>query len=201
MFLGLEAIDAEGLKKFRKRVTLDKNLEALECARSLGITVVINLIADPNWDRERFNVIRQWCLGIPEIVNVSVNTPYPGTETWHTESRKLTTRDYRLFDIQHCVLPTILTLPEYYQELVKTQKILSMKHLGWKALKTNALIAVGHLIHGHTNFFKMVWKFNNIYDPKLQLADHEMSVKYEMRLPQQKEKVDPKELYMHTLRE
>src|SRR4051812_24352366 len=43
MFIGLEAIDAEGLKHYRKRVSLDKNFEALEFARSLGITVAINL--------------------------------------------------------------------------------------------------------------------------------------------------------------
>src|SRR5262249_57382586 len=68
MFLGLEAIDEEGLRKFRKRISLGKAFEALEFARSLGITVAINLIADPEWDRERFEVIRQWCLEIPEIV-------------------------------------------------------------------------------------------------------------------------------------
>src|SRR4029079_15399964 len=102
--LGLEAIDEEGLKRFRKRVTLSKNFEALEFARSLDISVAVNIIADPSWDRERFKVVRDWCLEIPEVVNISINTPYPGTETWHTESRRLTTRDYRLFDIQHTVL-------------------------------------------------------------------------------------------------
>ena len=95
MFLGVEAIDEEGLEKHRKRITLSKNFEALEFARTLGITVAINIIADPDWDRERLEVIRQWCLEIPEIVNISVNTAYPGTETWFTESRHLTTRDYR----------------------------------------------------------------------------------------------------------
>ena len=108
MFLGVEAIDEEGLKRFRKRVTLSKNFEAIEFARSLGIMVAINIIADPSWDRRQFEVIRQWCLEIPEIVNISVNTPYPGTESWLTESRRLTSRDYRLFDIQHAVLPTRL---------------------------------------------------------------------------------------------
>src|SRR5579871_3614400 len=106
MFLGLEAIDAEGLKLFRKRVSLSKNFEALEFARSLGITVALNIIADPDWDEKRFDVIREWAMGIPEIVNISVNTPYPGTETFMTDSRTFTTRDYRLFDIQHAVLPT-----------------------------------------------------------------------------------------------
>ena len=43
MFLGVETIDEEGLKKYRKRVTLSKNFEALEFARSLGIMVAINL--------------------------------------------------------------------------------------------------------------------------------------------------------------
>ena len=47
MFLGLEAIDEEGLKRYRKRVTLSKNFEALEYARSLDITVAVNIIADP----------------------------------------------------------------------------------------------------------------------------------------------------------
>ena len=81
-------------------------------------------------------MIRQWCLEIPEIVNISVNTPYPGTESWLTEARRLTTRDYRLFDIQHAVLPTRLPLAEFYQELVSTQQVLNRKHLGWTAVRS-----------------------------------------------------------------
>ena len=33
MFLGIEAIDEDGLRKFRKRVPLGRNFEALEFAR------------------------------------------------------------------------------------------------------------------------------------------------------------------------
>ena len=87
MFIGLEAIDAEGLEKFRKRTTLSKNFEALELARSMGFLVAINIIADPSWDHQRFEVVRQFCVEVPEIVNLSVFTPYPGTESWYTESR------------------------------------------------------------------------------------------------------------------
>src|ERR1044071_6278622 len=158
LFLGLEAIDEEGLRMHRKRISLGKNFESLECARSLGISVAINLIADPDWDRKRFETVRQWCLDIPEIVTISVNTPYPGTESWHTASGKVQTRDYRLFDIQHAVLPTRLPLAEFYEELVKTQQVLNTKHLGWAALKTTATLAAGHLMRGQTNFIKMLWK-------------------------------------------
>jgi hopanoid C-3 methylase len=120
MFLGLEAIDEEGLRKYRKRVALDRNLEAVEFVRALGINVAINLIADPDWDHERFRVVREWCLELPYMINISVNTPYPGTESWLTDGRLLETRDYRLFDIQHAVLPTRLPLAEFYRELVTT---------------------------------------------------------------------------------
>jgi hopanoid C-3 methylase HpnR len=198
MFLGIEAIDEEGLKRYRKRVTLSKNFEALEFARSLGIMVAVNIIADPDWDHRQFEVIRQWCREIPEIVNISVNTPYPGTESWLTESRRLTTHDYRLFDIQHAVLPTRLALPEFYRELVSTQQVLNRKHLGWSALKSLAGILAGNLARGQTNTLKMLWRFNRVYDPRLQLADHEQPVRYAMAPPPEpKEVIDPKTLYVH----
>ncbi len=201
MFLGIEAIDEEGLKLHRKRISLGRNFEALEFARTLGVTVAINLIADPDWDEKRFEAVRQWCLEIPEIVSISVNTPYPGTETWHTESRKTNTRDYRLYDIQHAVLPTKLPLPTFYEELVKTQQILNKKHLGWAALRSTAQIAAGHLLRGQTNFVKMLWKFNSVYNPQLQIADHQRPVQYEMDLPPPaKESIDSKLLYIHSVR-
>ena len=197
MFLGIEAIDEEGLQQHRKRISVGKNFEALEFARSLGIRVAINLIADPDWDRKRFAIVREWCLDIPEIVTVSVNTPYPGTESWHTESRRVTTRDYRLYDIQHAVLPTRLPLPDFYDELVKTQQVLNKKHLGWAALKSTASIAAWHLLRGQTNFLKMLWKFNSVYNPQLQLADHQRMPQYEMKLPPtRQEHIDPQLLYI-----
>jgi hopanoid C-3 methylase len=201
MFLGVEAIDEEGLKKYRKRVTLSKSFEALEFARSLGIMVAINIIADPDWDQNQFEVIRKWCLEIPEIVNISVNTPYPGTESWLTEARRLTTRDYRLFDIQHAVLPTRLSLSEFYEELVKTQQVLNRKHLGWSALKALAGSIAHNLSRGQTNALQMLWKFKSIYDPALQLADHQQPVRYEMSLPPESaEIVDLRSIYIHSPR-
>ncbi len=199
MFLGLEAIDEDGLRKYRKRVPIGRNFEALEYARSLGITVAINLIADPDWDKERFRAVREWCLEIPEIVNLSVNTPYPGTETWHTEERQLLSRDYRLYDIQHCVMPTRLPLEEFYAELVNTQRVMNMKHLGWTALKATAGIATRLLLRGQTNFVKMLWKFNGVYNDKLLLADHALPATYEMSPPPPASPtIDAKSLYVHA---
>lgn len=198
MFLGLEAIDEDGLKAFRKRIPLGKNFEALERARALDIKVAVNIIADPDWDEARFAMVREWALSVPEIVNISVNTPYPGTETFLDSTRALTTRDYRLFDIQHAVLPTRLPLHRFYTELVKTQRVLNHKHLGFAALRATAGIAARLLLRGQTNFVRMLWRFNSVYDPARQLADHARPVTYEMRLPPATGggRIEPRRLYV-----
>ncbi|HEX4111711.1 MAG TPA: radical SAM protein, partial [Stellaceae bacterium] len=202
VFLGLEAIDEEGLKKYRKRTSLGTNFEALEFARSLGIDVAINIIADPDWDEHRFAVVREWCLEVPEVVNISINTPYPGTETWHTEGRRLATRDYRLFDIQHCVLPTRLPLEKFYRELVTTQRVLNQKHLSWRALRGATRLTTRLLLKGQTNFAKSLFKFNSVYNPDLLLADHRRPVVYELPAPPPPQaKVKRDQLFIHRQRE
>jgi hopanoid C-3 methylase HpnR len=199
MFLGLEAIDDEGLKAHRKRVTVKKNFEALECARELNIHAAVNIIADPSWDERHFEAVRDWALSVPEIVHITVNTPYPGTETWVTESRNFTTRDYRLFDVQHAVLPTKLPLDRFYKELVRTQQVINQKHLGFAALKDTFFMAARFLAQGQTNFVKMLWKFSSVYNEKRQLADHQRTVRYPISLPaaNHPKLLDPKQLYIH----
>ena len=180
MFLGIEAIDEEGLGSFRKRISSTKNFEALEFARTLGIEVAINIIADPDWDEKRFAVVREWCLEVPEIVNISVNTPYPGTESWLTEERELQTRDYRLFDIQHAVLPTKLPLPAFYRELLHTQRVLYLKHFNWRTAPGAVHAFLSLLLRGQTNFLRGMMLYPSIYKLEKMLDDHAMPAEYLM---------------------
>jgi len=200
MFLGLEALDEEGLVAFRKRSTPAVNSKALEIARSIGLSVAINIIADPDWDEARFEFVRQWAMSVPEIVNVTVQTPYPGTETWLTESRRLTTLDYRLFDVQHAVLPTRLPLHRFYAQLVKTQAVLARKHLGVAALTKTTGIVGRQLLRGQTNFARMIWKFNKVYNADRQYSDHLRDVEYLLPPPEEHPngRVDRKDLYIHA---
>ncbi|HSE05494.1 MAG TPA: hopanoid C-3 methylase HpnR [Methylomirabilota bacterium] len=199
MFLGIEALDEEALRLHRKRVTLNENLRALEIARSLGLTVAINIIADPSWDEARFAAVRDWALTVPEVVHFTVATPYPGTELWLTESRQLTSRDYRLFDVQHAVLPTTMPLKRFYEELVRTQAVLNRKHLGWGAIRRYGGAALSAAARGQTNYLRMLWKFSTIYNPERQYADHHRPVRYEMRPPRPMTGLKPtkRELYVH----
>ena len=199
MFLGLEAIDEEGLKAHRKRSSTSINTKALEIAREIGVCVAINLIAEPDWDERRFAIVREWALSVPEVVHLTVATPYPGTETWFTESRRLTTLDYRLFDIQHAVLPTRLPLQRFYEELVTTQNVLNRKHLGFQGLKDAASFAAKLLMRGQTNFIKMLFKFSQVYNVNRQYDDHLREVQYAMRPPRaySTSKPNAAELYVH----
>ncbi|MGH3282205.1 MAG: hopanoid C-3 methylase HpnR [Trebonia sp.] len=199
MFLGVESINAEGLDLYRKRVSPDENFRALETARRLGITVAINLIVDPAWDTEQFRIMREFAMSVPEIVHLTVMTPYPGTEIWHTESRRLTTRDYRLFDIQHAVVPTTLPLEEFYRELVRTQQVISRKFLGLRTAVGAGRILGHNLARGQTNFARMLWKFNKVYNAKRQYADHQLPVDYELPPPPSRPPAGGRrELYIHT---
>ncbi len=199
MFLGLEALDEEALKLHRKRISPKENFRALDVARELGIVVAVNLIADPSWDEKRFEAVREWALSVPEIVHLTVATPYPGTEIWFTEARRLASQDYRLFDVQHAVLPTKLPLGKFYEELVKTQSVLNKKHLGLTALRHVFGKSVRLLAKGQTNFLRMLWKFAQVYNPERQLADHAKPVKYLLnRPPERVAKPSPSQLFIHA---
>ena len=115
-------------------------------------------------------------------------------------ARRLTSLDYRLFDVQHAVLPTRLPLRRFYEELVSTQAVLNRKHLGWSALRDVTGIAARLALRGQTNFLKSLWKFSRVYHPDRQHADHERPVTYSMRppLPPPTTKLRASPLYVHT---
>jgi hypothetical protein len=47
----------------------------------------------------------------------------------------------------------------------------------------------------------MLWKFNSVYNPKLQIADHNEPVKYEISLPPTRsEHLDRQSMYIHSAR-
>jgi hypothetical protein len=47
----------------------------------------------------------------------------------------------------------------------------------------------------------MLWKFNSVYNPKLQLADHAMPVNYKIPVPPANvTRVDPAKLFVHEPR-
>ena len=147
--------------------------------------------------------MRDWCLEQPEIVNISVNTPYPGTESWVAEGGRVASRDYRLYDIQHAVLPTRLPLAEFYDELVATQRAFYRKHLGWRRVMNTAGVIAEHLSRGQTNFVRSLFLLDRVFRPQFLLADHALPAAYQIPLPQSattEQALDRNALYIHPPR-
>src|SRR5262249_15298087 len=103
-------------------------------------------------------------------------------ETWLTEQRRLETRDYRLFDIQHAVLPTRLPLAAFYRELLHTQRVLYSKHMSWWTAPAFAAVMARNLMRGQTNFVRGIVNYGKVYNAEKMLADHAQPVRYELPL-------------------
>jgi hypothetical protein len=117
------------------------------------------------------------------VPGFSVNTPYPGTESWISEGRRVKSRDYRLYDIQHAALPTRLPLAKFYEELVTTQQALYRKHLGWRRLMKMSGVVADQQERGQTNFLGSLFNLERVFRPEYLLADHTRPVDYQIPLP------------------
>ena len=95
----------------------------------------------------------------------------------------MVTRDYRLYDIQHAVLPTKLPLAEFYEELVATQRAFYRQHMGFRRLMKVSGVVAGQLMHGQTNFLGSLFNIERVFRPEYLLADHARPVDYDIPLP------------------
>ncbi|HHN75579.1 MAG TPA: radical SAM protein [Acidobacteria bacterium] len=117
IFLGLESITDEGLSRVNKSNSAANNVRALEILRDLGVGYTPNFIVDPAWDRADFARLRDWIEETGAFNSgFSVLTPLPGTDLWDEAKSEVTTHDWEMYDIIHTVLPTKLSIQEFYEE-------------------------------------------------------------------------------------
>ena len=149
IFLGLESVTDEGLKAVNKKNTANNNERAIRILQDLGVGFTPNFIVDPAWDRDDFKRLRDWIDRTGAYNSgFSVLTPLPGTDLWDTAKEKVTTHDWEMYDIVHAVLPTTLSLDEFYEEysaLWRHALDVRYRHRGkWKTyLQLGAAVATG----------------------------------------------------------
>ena len=117
IFLGLESVTDEGLKAVNKKNSADNNVRAINILKDLGVGFTPNFIVDPAWDREDFARLRDWIDNMGAYNSgFSILTPLPGTDLWDSAKQQVVTHDWEMYDIVHAVLPTKLSLEEFYAE-------------------------------------------------------------------------------------
>jgi len=114
---GYESNDDDALAALQKSSTRQQNLRAAEVLRSLGIVSTGIFMVRPDFEEKDFDAlwatINELGIGIPLV---TILTPLPGTQLYHKRKDELLTRDVRLFDLLHAVLPTRLPRRRFYEK-------------------------------------------------------------------------------------
>jgi radical SAM superfamily enzyme YgiQ (UPF0313 family) len=149
IFLGLESVTDEGLKAVNKKNTADNNVKAIKILQDLGVGFTPNFIVDPAWTRDDFKRLRDWIDHTGAYNSgFSVLTPLPGTDLWDSAKERVTTHDWEMYDIVHAVLPTTLSLDDFYEEYSRLWRHaldVRYRHRGkWKTyVQLGAAVATG----------------------------------------------------------
>ena len=117
VFVGIEFFRDEDLAYIRKKSTAGDNDRAVRILHELGIDVYASFILRPEFTREDFKALRNYCrtLGI-SFASFAVLTPLPGTDLHQETKDRLILRDYDCVDFIHTLLPTALPLEDFYAE-------------------------------------------------------------------------------------
>lgn len=157
VFIGFEKIDQEEMERINKHNTVENNEKALNFLRSLGIGVYASFIVDPQFGKIDFRKIKDYIkkLKIAQPY-FSVLTPLPGTEFFDNVRERITSFNYEFFDLLHAVLPTRLSLAEFYKELAGLYRAAYLRP--YHIWKTTTCI-VKRLLQGQISFdqVKRLW--------------------------------------------
>ncbi len=141
VIVGLEAVTDRELSDMQKKCTVDVNRRAVEVLQRNRVDIYASFITGPDYvksDWERLNRFIQQN-GI-YYVNISPETPMPGSRIWNHYSANLTVprSAHGLWDLTHPVVPTRVPLEQYYRELIHTyaHTVLNPRRANRLALRT-----------------------------------------------------------------
>jgi radical SAM superfamily enzyme YgiQ (UPF0313 family) len=118
VFVGLEFMRDADLKLIRKGSTVEANAKAVQVLKSLDIDIFPTFIIRPEFDRRDFADLRKYCLDLDlNFIGFSVLTPLPGTDLYHEVKDRLISSNYDYFDFFHTLMPTTLSIRDFYREL------------------------------------------------------------------------------------
>jgi radical SAM superfamily enzyme YgiQ (UPF0313 family) len=129
---GYESNDADALAALKKRSSLEYNRKAAEILRENGIVSTGIFMVRPDFEEKDFEALYEYILELGVAVPlVTIWTPLPGTQLYREQHDRLLTKDYRLYDLLHSVVPTKLPREEFYKNYVKWEAISDQCRKNW----------------------------------------------------------------------
>jgi len=128
VLLGVENMDADTLKLYRKRATVDDNFAAVRILKKYGIvTLASTITGTPGETYESMNTNFGYLMDLnPEMLWVNILTPYVGTDDWTTYQDRIFDRDWHHYDVYHNVMRLDNLKPQEVEFAQK--KMMAMYH-------------------------------------------------------------------------
>jgi radical SAM superfamily enzyme YgiQ (UPF0313 family) len=118
--IGFESYLDDELDSFNKKTSVATNEQALKMLEDNGIGVVSQFIVKQDYDKDKFRELAKYIKRkMMKYPSFSVLTPLPGTILYESVKDNLITKDYDLYDFKHTLLPTKLSLKDFYSEFAK----------------------------------------------------------------------------------
>lgn len=123
VFVGLEFFRDADFETVGKGTSVADNKKAMEILSELEIEPYVTFIVRPDLLKEDFAAFRRYCRSLAlGFAGFTVLTPLPGTDLYEQSKEQLITSNWDYFDFIHTVLPTKLSLKEFYDEYYKLSR-------------------------------------------------------------------------------
>ena len=122
VFVGFEFHKNNDLGDVKKGTTVKDNEKAMRILNDLDISMISSFLVKPDFSEEDFSQFSDYCLNLKKTFKFSlflfsVLTPLPGSSFFEKTKYQLITNNYDHFDLFHPVLPTKLSLKQFFKEL------------------------------------------------------------------------------------
>jgi len=116
ILIGFESFRNEELKKWNKKSTVEKNIEASRIIKDHGLEIVGYFMIDQSYTEEDFlrliDHVKKIDIDQPVF---SIVTPFPGTQIYEELKDKIITKNYEYFDGMHALTPTVIHPIRFYK--------------------------------------------------------------------------------------
>jgi hopanoid C-3 methylase len=124
VLVGYETFSPEELRRYKKKSTVEDNLEAATFLREIKVDVWASFMMHPDWSPADFSSLRAYIQKLkPQISSCSPLTPFPNLPLYNTYKDRLlvSITDYEQWSFGMVTIrPSKMTLRRYYIELLKT---------------------------------------------------------------------------------
>ncbi|MCW5211497.1 cobalamin-dependent protein [Desulfobulbus sp. TB] len=124
VLVGYESFQADELVSYKKKATVEDNLEAARLLQQWGVDAWASFILHPDWDHADFREFRRYIRRLrPEISSLSPLTPFPGLPAFRKFENRLlfAVQEYEQWSFGNIVIrPSRMSLRAYYAQVLLT---------------------------------------------------------------------------------